>query len=105
MTPNDFITAKETAQRLHVAVGTLKRWRRSRVGPPWCRLGTRGVRYRVASLEAWVSARVSQSTSSPTDGAGRPDPVVGIIPIQAAGSASTPPRSDFLINIRPYQGE
>jgi predicted DNA-binding transcriptional regulator AlpA len=67
MNPTDLITAKETAQRLHVAVVTLKRWRKTGTGPEWCRLGGRAIRYRVLSLEAWVASQARDQCAVRSD--------------------------------------
>lgn len=107
MTPADLITAKETAQRLHVAVGTLKRWRRCHAGPPWCRVGSRAVRYSVALLEVWLgreNAGAGFDTGNSSEGPGRTDDLAGIIPSPAADPGSHPRRWNFLANIRPQGG-
>lgn len=104
MTSTDLITAKETAQRLHVAVGTLKRWRRGQSGPPWCRIGSRAVRYPVALLEVWLG---NQNTGAGFDTGDDPegnhceDGPTGIIHLPAADQGPQPPRWTFLDNIPP----
>ena len=37
-----------------IAVGTLHAWRCRGCGPPWCKLGGKIVRYRLADVEAWI---------------------------------------------------
>jgi predicted DNA-binding transcriptional regulator AlpA len=99
MTLNDLITATETAQRLHVSYSTMKRWRRTGTGPEWCRLGGRAIRYRVVSLEAWVSSQARGPHRSPVGSNVTPDgpaALTGIIPLPElestvfAGKASSP---------------
>jgi excisionase family DNA binding protein len=46
-------TEQETAEYLHVAVGTLRRWRAEGTGPPALRVG-RTIRYRRSDVDAWV---------------------------------------------------
>lgn len=107
MTPTDFITAKETAQRLHVAVGTLKRWRRCKAGPPWCRVGSRAVRYPVTLLEAWLTSESEGTefdTGKNSERRGRTDDLTGIIHSSAAVQAPQPRRWNFLATIRPQGG-
>lgn len=107
MTPNDLITAKETAQRLHIAVGTLKRWRRGHAGPPWCRVGSRAVRYPVALLEAWVNSKNAETgfgTGNNSEGRGQTDDLAGIIPTPATAQGPQPRCWNFLSNIRPQGG-
>ncbi|MFZ1376358.1 MAG: helix-turn-helix domain-containing protein [Geothrix sp.] len=107
MTPNDLITAKETAQRLHIAVGTLKRWRRGHAGPPWCRVGSRAVRYPVALLEAWVNSKnagTGLDTGTSSEGRRRTDDLTGIIPTSTAVQGPQPQSWNFITNIRPQGG-
>lgn len=52
-----------TAQYLTVAVPTLRKWRTQGGGPVFLKLG-RAVRYDVADLDAWLTARRCASTSS-----------------------------------------
>ena len=42
----------------------LQKWRATGDGPPFVRISSRCVRYRVADLEAWVAARLRESTSA-----------------------------------------
>lgn len=83
MTPDTIITTKEVAARLRVAVSTLKRWRRNQMGPRWCRVGGRMVRYLVTDLEEWVARQQVQgelnSASSPVAPFNRTEVVLGII--------------------------
>lgn len=46
---------------------TMQLWRSRGGGPPFVRVSSRCVRYRVADLEAWAAARVRTSTSDPGD--------------------------------------
>lgn len=103
MTPTNLITAKETAQRLHVAVGTLKRWRRCHVGPPWCRVGSRAVRYPAALLEVWLGSE-NAGAGIDTGHDSEADDVPGIIPTPATAQGPQPRCWNFLSNIRPQGG-
>lgn len=107
MTSTDLITAKETAQRLRVAVGTLKRWRRCHAGPPWCRIGSRAVRYPVTLLEEWLGTQNTGSGSArekASEGSHRTDDLRGIIHSSAAVQGPQPRCWNFLSNIRPQGG-
>lgn len=82
MNPTNLITAREAAQRLQVAVGTLKRWRRGHAGPPWCRVGSRSIRYSLPLLEAWLEAEglmLTGQTEIPASPDRRHVPLPGII--------------------------
>lgn len=48
---------------------TLQLWRLRGGGPPFVRVSSRAVRYRVADLEAWAESKVRTSTAGP----GSPD--------------------------------
>lgn len=65
--PNDkLLTETEAAERLGLAVATLRRWRWSGDGPEFVKLGTsRGsaVRYAPSALAAFVAAGARSSTS------------------------------------------
>lgn len=52
------ITADRAARRLGISVRTLRSWAAQGYGPPAIRLGPTGgtLRYRVADLDAWVTA-------------------------------------------------
>lgn len=107
MTPTDLITTRETAQRLHVSVGTLKRWRRCHSGPPWCRVGSRAVRYPVALLDVWLddlNGRTGFDIEDGADGKHRELQSTGIILTASADQGSQPRRWNFLANIRPQGG-
>jgi hypothetical protein len=41
---------------LNLSVKTLRRWRWSRCGPPWFRIGGTAVRYRLSDLTAFIEA-------------------------------------------------
>jgi predicted DNA-binding transcriptional regulator AlpA len=65
--PNErLLTEHEVAERLGLAVSTLRRWRWSGGGPEFCKLGSaRGsaVRYSPAALTEFVTAGLRASTS------------------------------------------
>lgn len=48
----------ETAQFLCVSVETLAQWRSQRRGPPYVKLESRLVRYRLRELEAYLEERL-----------------------------------------------
>lgn len=52
----EFIDAKETADLLHIEVGTLANWRSEKRGPPYRKHGRRVV-YRRADVLAWSDAQ------------------------------------------------
>jgi excisionase family DNA binding protein len=49
------LTEDEVAKQLHVSVASLRRWRLTRRGPQFIKVGSL-VRYRPEDLEAWLSA-------------------------------------------------
>lgn len=49
------LTSKEAAQRLKISENTLHRWRYSRKGPPYVKLG-RAVRYRAEDLDSFIES-------------------------------------------------
>lgn len=51
------LTQAELAARLGVPEDTVKRWRRTRTGPPFFRAG-RHVRYRETEVEKWEQSRL-----------------------------------------------
>lgn len=53
----EFLTEKEVARRIGLAVGTVRRWRwGSKECPPHIRIGTKLVKYPAAEFEAWLDA-------------------------------------------------
>jgi hypothetical protein len=53
MTPVADMTEQQAADHLRVSLRTLQRWRSSKIGPTFSRLGPRWIRYSLADLEAW----------------------------------------------------
>jgi excisionase family DNA binding protein len=49
------LTEEEVAERLHVSVASLRRWRLERRGPQFIKVGSL-VRYRPEGLETWLAA-------------------------------------------------
>jgi Helix-turn-helix domain len=49
------VEAQAAAEMLGVQVSTLAAWRCRKKGPPYLKVG-KGVRYRVADLNAWIEA-------------------------------------------------
>ena len=56
------LTQSEAARQLRLSERTLERLRLSGGGPVYVKAG-RSVRYREADLEAWIAARLINSTS------------------------------------------
>lgn len=66
---NDWLSAKEAAERLGRSPKTLERWRADDCGPPAYRAGglKRGrVRYRASEIDAWLAARRITRQGEPT---------------------------------------
>lgn len=67
-----------TAQAAHyigVTKGCLDRWRLQGKGPPWIRIGTRIIRYRIEDLDEWLrNNRIDPSGRPPTDDEDPPQP-------------------------------
>lgn len=58
MTPNTYLTVRQTANRLAVSVPTVWRWSRERPDfPKPYRLGPAATRWRLADLQAWEQQR------------------------------------------------
>lgn len=53
----------DAAAALGLTQRTLQQWRRDGGGPPYVRVSSRCVRYRVSDLDAWAAERVYGSTS------------------------------------------
>jgi predicted DNA-binding transcriptional regulator AlpA len=51
------LTEAEAAERLGIALSTLRRWRYDAKGPTYVKLGTHRVGYRLAAIEKWLEAR------------------------------------------------
>jgi excisionase family DNA binding protein len=58
---SEYITDREVARRLGLAVATLRGWRSAGEGPPFYRFG-RAVRYRLDEVEAWVTGQKINGT-------------------------------------------
>jgi predicted DNA-binding transcriptional regulator AlpA len=52
-----YLTEAEFAGRYHLGRRTVQRWRQTGDGPPWIRLGSRRVLYRLSDCEVWAAAR------------------------------------------------
>lgn len=50
------LTEREVARQLNVSIGTLRRWRLLRQGPPFTKLGAL-VRYNPTLVRQWVATR------------------------------------------------
>ena len=58
----EIIDTTEAAKRLGLSASTLNKLRLTGGGPRFATLG-RAIRYRVPDLDAWVAARLRESTS------------------------------------------
>ncbi|MCQ4164700.1 helix-turn-helix transcriptional regulator [Tahibacter harae] len=54
MPPSGLLPPKKAAVYLAVSVRALEEWRRKGAGPEFIRAG-RGIRYRLADLDAWIA--------------------------------------------------
>ncbi len=57
------LTETEAAKLLGFSIRTLQKWRMSGDGPKFVRMSARAIRYRRQDLDAFIEARVKQSTS------------------------------------------
>jgi len=55
---NDYLTETQLSEKLHVSLGTLRRWRLENRGPKFRKLGAL-VRYGEYDLEQWMQAQPS----------------------------------------------
>jgi predicted DNA-binding transcriptional regulator AlpA len=58
---NDFLTEQDISDRLHISLGTLRRWRLESRGPKFRKLGTL-VRYGEYDLSQWMESQPSGGT-------------------------------------------
>ncbi len=68
----NLMTEQEVSKRLNISLGSLRRWRLTKRGPAFLKIGSL-VRYSVEDLEAWLaslptggSARHEQLSSGPS---------------------------------------
>ena len=61
--PTILLDERAAAQALGLTPRTLQAWRARGGGPPYVRVSSRCVRYRVVDLDAWAAVRVRTSTS------------------------------------------
>jgi excisionase family DNA binding protein len=57
MGEGELLTEAQVARLLTVSLSTMKRLRRAGDGPPFVRISKRGIRYRRADVDAWLSRR------------------------------------------------
>ena len=57
------LTPPQAADLLGVSARCLERWRRTGDGPPFVRLSTKSIRYRIEDLDAFVASSVRASTA------------------------------------------
>lgn len=63
------VDEREAGRLLRLAPKTLQQWRQRGEGPPYVRVSSRCVRYRVRDLEAWAAGLVRTSTWEPDEAA------------------------------------
>jgi hypothetical protein len=66
------LSVKHAATYLDVSPVALDHWRSRGIGPPYVRLHTGGIRYRLSDLNAFLIARAVQTTRIPAPTAGGP---------------------------------
>ncbi|MCA9466894.1 MAG: hypothetical protein KC643_15825 [Nitrospira sp.] len=57
------LSDRSVAERIFKTTSTLSKWRMRGVGPPFVKVGPRGVAYPEDELERWLRANVRSSTS------------------------------------------
>lgn len=57
--PSKQLTSEELSQIIAVPVRTIEGWRRRGGGPPFTRVGRRGVRYDLARVREWLRRNTS----------------------------------------------
>jgi hypothetical protein len=70
------LTQAQAAEFLGVRPSCLEAWRVKGSGPPFLKLGSKLVRYRLADLERWLDKQVRMSTSDKGNGSS-PSPAHG----------------------------
>ena len=64
MTTPKHLTPNELAERLHVSLRSLERWRVTGDGPVFLRAGSRRILYPLPAVEAWEGARQHASRAA-----------------------------------------
>jgi excisionase family DNA binding protein len=59
-----YLTQSQVAEILGVSARTLEMWRVRGGGPQYRKLGARCVRYTLADIEAWISARTTTTAAA-----------------------------------------
>ncbi len=59
----DLLKDENVAERLFTTPGTLAKWRLKGIGPPFVKIGPRGIAYPKDELERWLQANLQTSTS------------------------------------------
>lgn len=57
------VNEREAADMLGLTPRTLQAWRQQGEGPPYVRVSSRCIRYRIADLEDWAEGLLQNSTS------------------------------------------
>ena len=61
--PDRLLLPPEAAERLRLTSRALENWRNKGDGPPYIRISHRCVRYRLGTLNDWLSKRTSAESS------------------------------------------
>jgi predicted DNA-binding transcriptional regulator AlpA len=61
---DDLLTKKQLASALNVSVRTIERWRDQGIGPPAVKLPSGRLRWRWATVRAWLEAQEEGSQGS-----------------------------------------
>ncbi len=56
-TEEKFLTTEQAATLLQLSPITLRKWRKVKLGPDFCALADRTVRYRESAIEEWLERR------------------------------------------------
>lgn len=62
---SQLVPEMEAADLLGLSIRTLQNWRVRGGGPRFVRISARCIRYRIADIEEWISARTCANTSEP----------------------------------------
>lgn len=62
---NQMVSGPEAAKFLGISKKTIEHWRQQKKGPPFVRLSTRAVRYRIADLLAFIERKTVDNEIAP----------------------------------------
>lgn len=69
-----FLSPKQLAVRIDRSERTLQRWRENEYGPPYVRLGPRGVAYGLSDFDKWTAANTHQHCAAELANAAKHEP-------------------------------